>query len=846
MVGITDLTCDYKKEPIDIGTQRPLFGFCLKGKDAFSDDLEWNIQVADDNTFSAPVWDSGWRKDRHTVGIMYNGKALRSRTRYLWQVRVKESGHILCEYSSFETTLLHPEEWKASFIAQDTPVPRKADHVIELSKQFGLDDAAVYGRLYITALGLYRAFLNGKPVTDALLTPGFTTYHRNLLFQTYDVSQLLKKGVNELRVMLGYGWYGRLGEWPGQQPYAEKPAALLAQLEVRGETGGICTVVTDDSWRWRNTRIVSSNIYNGETVAGSAGQEARTVAVLSVDKSILHPHDGDLVRCEATMPARRLDTPNGKRVFDFGQNMSGFVRIRAVGRQGDTIRLRYAEVLDKDGNFYTGNLRGAQQAYAYTFDRDGEAVIEPQFTFFGFRYICVDQFPGEPSPENFMAIAIHSSMPQTLQFSCSDKRIEQLVKNTAWGMKSNFVDIPTDCPQRDERLGWTGDALAFCSTGAYFMRTPRFFEKWLHDMRENQYPDGAIPNTIPDMFNAYDQVGPGNRNCHSAAGWSEASLWCPYVQYLFFADKRILAENLDMMKAYAEYVKERCTDGLLWEGDEQFGDWLALDAQEGSYRGATPEDYVASAFHAYANRLLADVCAALQKDEEKVYRQRFEEIRQAFWKKYFSVSGALQIHTQTACVLALEFDLTPDAAQTAAMLAELIRENNGHLTTGFLGTPFLCQVLFDNGYAKESLDLLHQESYPSWLYPLSKGATTIWEHWDGIKPDGSMWSDDMNSFNHYAYGSICSFIFSRIAGLQYDKEHPGFEQFTLAPYFVPSWDSCSFIYRSVRGDIGVEWMRDSDSVRLTVTIPGGACAHLKLPGVQQDLYEGIYTYTINQ
>lgn len=349
-------------------------------------------------------------------------------------------------------------------------------------------------------------------------------------------------------------------------------------------------------------------------------------------------------------------------------------------------------------------------------------------------------------------------------------------------------------------------------------------------MREGQYPDGALPNTIPDMFNAHDTVNESNRNCHSAAGWAEAAILCPYIQYLFFGDYQILADNFDMMRKFMDYVAGRCRENGLWEGDEQFGDWLGLDAYEGSYKGATPEDYIASAFYAGACRLMSEICRILGKTVmQQSYIERYEQVKDAFISKYFDENQELLVDTQTACVLALEFGVSPKPQKTADKLADMIVKNDGKLTTGFLGTRQLCQMLFDHGYQELAVALLHQEEYPSWLHTIELGATTIWEHWDGIRADGSLWSDDMNSFNHYSYGNICTFIFSRLAGLRADENAPGFARMILQPWFVKQWEYCRLKYRSVKGDIEIGWKREGKEIRLEVSIPPVSQAEMRMP-----------------
>ncbi|MGD9927632.1 MAG: family 78 glycoside hydrolase catalytic domain, partial [Sphaerochaeta sp.] len=536
---------------------------------------------------------------------------------------------------------------------------------------------------------------------------------------------------------------------------------------------------------------------------------------------------------EVMAPTLAFTTPKGERVIDFGQNMSALPEIRGKGKAGETIVLRCFEVLDKDGNVYTDNLRRAEQRITYTIKDDKPFVYRPHFTFFGFRFIHVETFPGRADLDNFKAYVIHSDMPQTGSFACSNPDLNQLQHNILWGLKSNFVDVPTDCPQRDERLGWTGDAQIFCRTASYNMRTYTFFKKWLKDLALDQTKEGGVPHVVPDVLYKYPfDNWLLNKGTHSATAWADAAIIIPWVLYLTFGDTAILEVQYESMKGWIDFMKTHAKDNI-WNYKLQFGDWVALDAEEGSYFGATPNDLTCTAYYAYSTSLFVKIARILGKEDvANEYAALHDKIVQTFQETFFNADGTMTAQTQTAHILALHFNLAPKqfVAKTVENLKKLLAEHDGHLVTGFVGTPYFCHALSSNGCLDEAYELLLKDDFPSWLYQVKKGATTIWEHWDGIKPDGSMWSPDMNSFNHYAYGAIGEWLYRVVAGLDIDEHKPGYKHAIIAPRIGGNLTWVEASYQSVYGEVGIRWERESKTnvVTLRVTVPANTTATIRL------------------
>jgi len=839
-LAVTDLTCEYRRNPLGIGVRRPRFSWRLEGTGRGIRQQAYQLTVAaETGEFDRPVWDSGVVESDESVLVEYGGPELAPRTKYVWRVKVWDDAGQESPWSepaSFELALLNRTEWKASWITPAaSAIDPQTDAAFLLRKAFRVRDGVQSARIYATAAGVYELFVNGRRVSDEELSPGWTSYPHRLQYQTYDVTDLLKSGDNAVGVHLGDGWYrSGMGFEQLNFKYGDRRAALL-QLHIRYEDGSEEVVASDGSWRGATGPVTYSTIYHGETYdarlerkgwseAGHSDKDWAPVEVLDLPMEILVPQENWPVRVTETIrPIAAFTTPAGDKVLDMGQNMVGRVRFTLEAPAGTTVVLRHAEVLDKDGNIYFGNLRFARQTVTYVAKGEGRETYAPRFTFLGFRYVKVDGWPGNELPlDAFVGEVMHSDMPRTGDFSCSDERVNQLQRNIQWGQRGNFVDVPTDCPQRDERLGWTGDAQVFIATALYNFNGGPFFTKWLRDLKAEQHEDGGVPFVIPDVADG-----------DSSSGWGDAAVICPWTVYRYYGDRRLLAEQYDSMKRWVEYIRAQGDNEFLWDTGFHFGDWVALDAGEGSYVGATPLPLVATAYYAYSTRLLREAALVLGKEEDaKKYGGLHQKVVQAFRDEFITKTGRMASPTQTAHVLALAFDLAGDAAPRIARdLNDLIIRNKYHLTTGFLGTPYLCMVLSDHGYHDTAVRLLLQDGYPGWLYSISKGATTIWEHWDGIKPDGTFWSDDMNSFNHYAYGAVGEWMYRKVAGLDMDGEAPGFKRIRIEPLFGAGLLShAKTTHLSMYGKIETAWETDGIRVNVRVAIPANTTAKVVLRG----------------
>lgn len=685
--------------------------------------------------------------------------------------------------------------------------------------------------LHISALGLYEAAIDGKRVGKFLFAPGWTEYGSRLQFQSYDVTGLLAPD-SLLTVMVGEGWWGGRMGWDGQK--ARNRTALIAALEVEFDDGRAQTVLTDARWQVLTTPILCSSIYDGETVDMNAETESLGPAeVVDFDKSILIPQEGEEVREMATLGAvQELVTPAGERVLDFGQNLTGFVRVHAHGRKGDEIELSFAEVLDKDGNFYTENMRSAKNEIRYILADSEPMDFAPTFCWQGFRYVRLDKCPEGMGAEDFTAVAVHSAIERTGDFDCGVPLVNQLYQNILWGQRGNFLDVPTDCPQRDERLGWTGDAQVFARTASYNFKVDKFFRKWLHDLNAAQDAQGRIPHVIPNI------LGP---DAAGSAAWGDVATIVPWEMYLTYGDRQFLTDQFDAARKWVDYIHGAGSEEYLWLDGEHFGDWLGLDAPEGSYKGSTDESLIASAFFAHSTRNLIRMGDALGKDMA-AYRDLYTRILDAWRKRYIAAPGRLTCDTQTAYVLALAFDLVGKKQPYVDRLAEKIHENGDKLQTGFVGTPYLLRALSENGCTDLAYTLLLQTEFPSWLYPVTRGATTMWEHWDGLKPDGSMWSADMNSFNHYAYGAVGAWMFNTAAGINPDPENPGFRRILFLPQPDARLGHVTASIRTAHGVVVSHWHYEGSQVRYTFTVPEGCTARVDFGDHVVELTSGTHRF----
>jgi alpha-L-rhamnosidase len=856
MLRAIRLRCEYQENSLGIGEPRPRFGWVL---DADASDViqkSYHIHVGVHRDFRSILWDGEKAETSDSIQVEYAGPALDSTTRYYWRVKITDNHGQVSDWSEtaqFETSILDPSQWKGDFISPQDEDPASSKGML-LRKEFTLQGEASEARIYATSLGLYELSLNGARVGDAVFTPGWTAYGKRLQFQAYNVTDMLRFGANAIGVRLGCGWYkGDLVGWLGGRNLYGNRTALLFQMDVRFSDGREQRVVSDTSWMTSDGPIIFSELYHGEIYDARREQPGwdrpgfddagwRPARRLDQHRGILIAQEGPLVKRQETLRAISLfTTPKGERVLDFGQNMAGWVRFTVRGKAGQRVVLRHAEVLDAAGNFYTANLRSAKARVEYVLAGAESETFEPHFTFQGFRYVMIEEFPRTPSIDDFSAVVLHSAMERTGTFECSHPLLNALHRNILWSLKGNCIDVPTDCPQRDERLGWTGDAQVFIRTACFHMDTVLFYTKWLRDLSADQRADGGVPFVVPDVLSVPAVKDPMMRQSHSSCGWGDAAVICPWTLYQCYGDRRILERQYESMKAWVEYIRSRAQDGVLWNSGFHFGDWVALDAKEGSYFGATPNDLTATAFYAHSTELLARSAAVLARhDDEREYRQLHERIVKAFRDEFFTPSGRLAARTQTAHILTLSFGLAPEEHRGRCMetLISLLNENGGHLTTGFLGTPYFCRVLSDGGRLEAAYALLLRQDFPSWLYPITKGATTIWEHWDGIKPDGTMWSENMNSFNHYAYGAVGDWLYRVVAGLDTDPESVGYGKILLKPRPGGGLTWARAEYMTPYGLTSLAWTRGPATMRVDVLVPHNATARLILPGASPESIEG--------
>lgn len=712
--------------------------------------------------------------------------------------------------------------------------------------------------LYASAMGIYAPFVNGVRVGKGVLAPGWTSYKHRVQYQGYDITALLEAKENCIELGVGRGWaVGFIGHKDADNAFFNQPC-VIAWLEVLYEDGTKETIDTDTSWEVWTTQVTFAEIYHGETVDKTLEPTYVAQAVLADVKTKLIPLEGpEILEYEHLRPTRVIRTPKGERVIDFGQNMTGYVQVCIKAPRGSRVAFTHAEVLDKDGNFYNENYRAAKNYITYITDGE-ENLFKPTYSFQGFRYIRLEEYPFEEvDPDNFTAIAVHSDMKRTGRFSCGNEKINQLYHNIVWGQKSNYLDVPTDCPQRDERLGWTGDAQVFCRTGAINFDVEKFFIKWLGDVAAEQGKDGRVMGIVPDAM-------PGHKTRLSAA-WGDVACVAPWQMYLAYGNKKALKKSFPMMKKWVGYQRSAGPEEYLWLGGYHYGDWLAMDAGEDSYVGATSTDLIGSAYYAYSTKLVVLAGEALGEDVSE-YRALYENVRKAF-RAYFMENGMPKEQypmteilpegrkkpidqlrrgmTQTAIVLILYFGLCEEneRAALAAKLVELIRENGNRMTTGFVGTPYILHALSENGYTDVAYELLMQEKNPSWLYSVCHGATTMWEHWNSLKEDGSFWSTAMNSFNHYAYGAVYDWIFGVAAGIKPIGDAPAYREITVEPHPNKCLGFIDTSIESRNGTIRMHWYYKGESVYYELEIPEGVTAHLTLPsGKTATLQGGIHHF----
>lgn len=828
---IYDLRTEYQVHPLGLTVCQPRFSWKIQSEQSNTRQKFYQIIVYQENKC---VWDTGRIESEQSVLVAYGGERLKEESEYLVEVFVEDNyGNKSAGEMVFETGVFQGENFEAEMITHNFEKGETACPVFQ--KSFILQNRVKKARIYATAHGVYEMELNGQRIGEDRMTPGWTSYDHRLQYQIYDITGSLRED-NLLRITVGNGWYkGILGFQLQSDIYGDE-TGVFAEIHLEYEDGTKEIVKTDESWTVSTGKITYSEIYMGETIDTTLTEQKRGHARRKdFDKQVLVAQENEPVRITEYLPAKELiRTPKGELVVDFGQNITGLVRVEIKGEKGQKIVIRHAETLDKEGNFFPETLRSAKSVDTYICNGE-QQVFLPHFTFHGFRYICVEGMT-EITKEQFTACVMHSDMEKTGCFFSSNAKVNQLQSNISWGQRDNFLDIPTDCPQRDERLGWTGDAQIFSWTAAFNRNTALFFAKWLRDMAAESSLEQGVPHVVPDILHSY-----------SSSAWSDAAVIIPWVLYQTYGDERVLRENWKLMHEWVDYIENQCEDNLLWQTGFQYGDWLALDKEESADRtGATDKYMIANAYYLYVTDLVRQTAEILgRKEDAEAYKRLYEKTLEAFRREYYTATGRIVSETQTGAVLSLYFNLAheKDRKRILRTLISNIENHKNHLSTGFVGTPYICHALSENGEHGLAATLFMREDYPSWLYAVNRGATTIWERWNSIKEDGSFEDSGMNSLNHYAYGSIGDWMYRKIAGL--NQLEPGYKRFQIKPFFVQGIEEVGVEFESVYGKIR-SWYRCKDGeITVKISVPPNTSAVINLPEKEEEIIVGSGEYEWN-
>jgi alpha-L-rhamnosidase len=832
---------EHLHDALGIGNDRPRLSWII-----MTEKQDW-LQAG----YEIEVYDSNGRlrdqvrqaESDQSVLVLWPFAPLSSREQLGVRLRVWGKDGNLSEWSDIvpiETGLFSPSDWSAQFITpdwnEDTSLSNPSPY---LRREFELRAGIKSARLYITSLGLYEAELNGKVVGDHVFSPGWTVYDEHLRYQTFDITGMLNEGRNAIGAILGDGWFrGRIGFAGGQRNIYGQHLALLAQLEVQYSDGSSETIITDDSQAWRASTgpILMNSIYDGETydarlehsgwsLPGFDDSNWKSVRKLEWDfHALAAPLGPPVRRIETLAPVSITQSPSGKTIVDFGQNLVGRLSIKVKGHAGQTVTLRHAEVME-NGELGTRPLRFAEATDRYTLRGGKTETWEPRFTFHGFRYVEVSDWPGDLNPQDLNAVVLHSDLERTGWFESSDTLLNQMHENVVWGMRGNFLDVPTDCPQRDERLGWTGDIQVFTPTASFLYDVNGFLQSWLKDLAvEQRKVAGIVPPVVPNVM-----LG----NAFGAAAWGDAATVVPWLLYQRFGDIGILSDQFESMRAWVDYVSSVAGESLLWDSGFQFGDWLDPTAppdQPGHARA--DKALVASAYFVHSADLVALTANVLgHTDEQKKYLDLAAKARAAFVREYVTPSGRLMSDAETAYAIALVFNLLSNEEQrqhAGNRLNELVRESGYRIRTGFVGTPVICDALCSTGHYVAAYRLLMQQECPSWLYPVTMGATTIWERWDSMLPDGSINPGEMTSFNHYALGAVADWMHRTIGGLT--PTEPGYRRMEIHPRPGGGLTHAKARHFTPYGMAECAWKIEDGKFDLNVVIPPNTTARVILPG----------------
>ena len=871
MLYIKEFRIEYQKNPLGIDTPTPRFSWKLQSDRMHTFQTSYHITTISSDEI---VWDSGIVEEDTSVCVKYPGiNGLQPQTRYEVNVEVTDNhGETASASGWFETGLLGADQWKAHWITHGFEDDLEPSAIF--IKKFFAKKKIVKARLYASALGIYEFTINGRPGSDIHFAPGWTSYQKRIQYQTYDVAEHLGEE-NEIRFLVGNGWYKGILGFLNQGNHYGKRTALIAQLEMTYSDGTTEMIVTDESWETTTGAHRYSEIYHGETIDYRYEKESKPKAEGSIEnvdlektadryasaseirpakryeqsKEVLTAQQDEPVRITERRPGEKLIiTPKREVVIDFGQNLTGVVEVKLCKKRGTKVVIRHAEALDENGNFYTVNLRTAKATDTFICSGE-EDFFRPRFTYHGFRYIQVEGLGENLDPRDFTACVIHTDLEKTGYFDCSNETVNRLVQNIDWGLRDNFLDIPTDCPQRDERLGYTGDAQIFLSTAACCRNVALFFGKWLRDLKYEQSLGAGVPTTVPNILG--DGVG--------IAIWHDAAAIVPWILYQNYGDLTFLEEQFDSMVSCVEYSRALAGKGGLIKTGQQLGDWVSMDVSRGPMlrytddvwnlemtenRGSTDPYFVANVYYAYSTSLVAAAAKALGKTEEaEKYQKLYDEILKKIRDEYITKNGRLVSETQTGCALALQFGIAEEKHRAGVLeaLKNNLKQHKNHLTTGFAGTPFLCPVLSENGAHDLAGNVFLKEDCPSWLYHVKLGATTMWELWDGVNPDGSFNKFEMNSLNHYSYGSIGGWIYHELLGLKILE--PGYKKSRIAPRLIKGIPEMKGSIETVYGTLGCEIRCVDHQYVADIVIPENTTAVVCLPERDEEvLGSGRYHY----
>lgn len=818
-----------------IGRDSPRLSWRIDAAEPSAGQNAYEIEAAADKGFRDILATSGVVAEASQVAVTAPGGPLRSREIRFYRVRARIGERWTAWSPSLcvEAGLLTPADWQALAITLpgdggaecQSPSPL-------LRREFVVVGSIARARLHATAHGVYKITINGVPVADDLLAPGWSAYRKRILVDTYDVADLLVEGANAIGGSLGDGWYrGRLG-W---EPISERcrygaELGLVAQLEIDLDTGERLVVATNDTWRASTGEILSADLYDGSVIDLRARQigwdrvnfDDRAwlpARVVPFDFDRVEPRVAPPVRPAAVLPVQPIPDAPGRRMFDGGQNRAGFVRLRVRGRAGDSVAVRHAEVLEADGSLHTKSLRTAKATDRYILADEFETVLEPAFTFHGFRYAEVET---EADILGVEFVAISAGIPRRGTFACADPSLTRFHENVVWSQRSNFVSIPSDCPQRDERLGWTGDAQAFAATSCVLFDPRQFWTSWLRDLALDQDPVLGVSTVVPDVV-LQEETRFGR------AGWADAATIVPWAVYEATGDPEILRAQLDSMQSRVHSLVLRASDDGLLNSSFQFGDWLDPDAPPDRPADSKADPtFLANAYFAHSARLVADAGGVLGlPDVEVRHRSLADRVAQATWRRWRDHA----VTNQTGCAVALELGVAPADQRSfvAGRLAQLVREANGRVATGFIGTSLVLPALASEGYFDEAYLMLLRRDVPSWLYQVERGATTVWERWDSLRPDGSIHTGKMLSFNHYAYGAVIGWVYRHVAGLAPDVKDPGYRHILVAPRPATAITWARSAIETPYGSASIDWRLTKSDLVVDLRIPYGAHATFVAP-----------------